>query len=99
MSEQNVSLRDHDDAMEDLYKKRPEVKKEMEKDDPLLNLRKEILDLRIDKGISQSELAEKAGTKQTVISRIERGTCEPTITTIKKIADALEKDLKIKLES
>ena len=99
MSDKKITLRDHDDAMEELYKKRPEVKKEMEKDDPLLDLRKEILNLRINKGISQSELAEKADTKQTVISRIERGACEPTITTIKKIARALDKDLKIRLES
>ena len=99
MNDKNISLRNHEEAMKNLYKKRPEVKKEIEKNDPLLNLRKEILDLRINKGISQTELAEKAGTKQTVISRIERGTCEPTITTIQKIAKALDKDLKIKLES
>lgn len=93
----SVSLKKREKSREELLEKNPELKKELEKEDPVFQLRKKILDLRLNKGLSQAELAEKVGTKQTVISRIENGTCEPQLTTIKKIANALDKSVKIDL--
>jgi ribosome-binding protein aMBF1 (putative translation factor) len=49
-------------------------------------------------GISQAELARRVGTKQSVISRLERGAfSKATLETIKKMADALDMRLEIKL--
>jgi len=100
MSKDKIELRDHEKATEKLYEDRPEVKKKTEEDsDPLLELQSQILELRLEKGLSQEELAEKAGTKQTIISRVERGANQPSIETIQKIANALDRKVKIKLEA
>jgi transcriptional regulator with XRE-family HTH domain len=41
-------------------------------------------------GISQEELAERTGLHRTYICDIERGTCNPSLESIKKLARALE---------
>jgi len=45
--------------------------------------------LRIQKGLSQKEAAEKAGIKQNHWSYIETGKNQPSIKTLKKIAKVL----------
>jgi ribosome-binding protein aMBF1 (putative translation factor) len=49
----------------------------------------EIADLRHDRGLSQSALAERAAVQQADISRIERGFGNPTRDTLVRLADAL----------
>ncbi|MBU1152291.1 helix-turn-helix domain-containing protein [Patescibacteria group bacterium] len=44
---------------------------------------------RIEKGLSQSELAKKVGTKQSAISRLESGQYNPSIKLLDKVAKAL----------
>lgn len=46
--------------------------------------------LRRAKGWNQGELAEKAGTKSSQISKFERGTYQPRLETLAKLAEALE---------
>jgi ribosome-binding protein aMBF1 (putative translation factor) len=41
------------------------------------------------KGLSQSQLADRMGTQQSVIARLEGGGITPTVPTLKRIADAL----------
>lgn len=41
------------------------------------------------KGLSQSQLADRMGTQQSVIARLEGGGITPTLPTLKRIADAL----------
>jgi len=48
---------------------------------------------RLKRGLSQEELAGKAGVHRTYVGMIERGEKNITLTNIKKIANAL--DLKI----
>lgn len=56
----------------------------------LVQLFGEVLrELRIAKGISQEKLAEYCDLDRTYISLLERGLRQPTISTIFKIADAL----------
>lgn len=50
-------------------------------------------------GLTQKKLAEKMGTKQSVISRLESGNANPTIDFLKKIAEALDSGLEIKFKS
>jgi transcriptional regulator with XRE-family HTH domain len=45
--------------------------------------------LRFRAGLTQQELADKAGTTQTTVARIERDAVEPEVTTIRKLAKAL----------
>jgi transcriptional regulator with XRE-family HTH domain len=50
-----------------------------------------IIALRANAGLSQTELATKAGVQQAVISKIEKGEIEGySIKTMKKIADFFE---------
>lgn len=49
--------------------------------------------LRLRKGWSQQNLANKIGTSQSHIARIERGTENVTIQTCRRLATALEVDL------
>ncbi len=46
--------------------------------------------LRKEKGLQQTELAELAGISNSYISKIEKGTTEPTYTHIKRLVIALE---------
>jgi len=45
--------------------------------------------------MTQKELAEKTGIRQSNISRIENGSASPTIDTLARIAAGLGKQLKI----
>ena len=49
-----------------------------------------VLRARITRGWSQAELAEKVGTKQANISRIEAGIANPTLSLIQKLTDVLQ---------
>jgi len=44
---------------------------------------------RTERGISQEELAHRAGIDRTFVSRLERGIRQPTITTLIGLANAL----------
>jgi transcriptional regulator with XRE-family HTH domain len=45
--------------------------------------------LRIDRGLTQAELAERADTNTMFISKLERGVTTPTIGTLVRLAKAL----------
>lgn len=50
---------------------------------------------RIETGMTQRQLAEKTGIRQSNISRIENGTSSPTVDTLARIAAGMGKKLKI----
>ncbi len=78
--------------------KNPEFKKAWEDLDPEFQVLKAMIKAREKTGISQAELARRVGTKQSVISRLERGAfSKATLETIKKMADALDMRLEIRL--
>lgn len=45
----------------------------------------ELIKARKEKGITQKQLEEMTGVKQTAIARMERGTVNPTIETVVKV--------------
>ena len=45
---------------------------------------------RVQRGLTQAELAKRVGTKQTSISRLESGKVSPSISFLKQIAIALD---------
>ena len=73
----------------------PEVKKEYDLLQPEFAVIRAIIDARINKGITQKDLAEKIGTKQSVISRLESGRANPSVAFLHKLADALNSHLEI----
>lgn len=48
-----------------------------------------VRELRLEKGMTQEQLAEAAGLHPTFISNVERGYRVPTIVTLLKLADGL----------
>lgn len=56
----------------------------------LHHIAKNIRALRRQKGWSQEELADRAGLHRTYVSGVERGIRNPTVTSLKCIADALD---------
>ncbi|WP_443026634.1 helix-turn-helix domain-containing protein [Sphingomonas sp. IC-11] len=51
--------------------------------------------LRLQRGMSQGELARIMSTSQAAISRLESGEQEPRLLTLRKLADALDVDLNV----
>lgn len=74
-----------------------EIKKAYDKLGPEFALVRMIIAKRLTKGITQKELANKIGTKQPVISRLERGTYNPSLKFLQRIAHALDAELRIKI--
>ncbi len=56
-----------------------------------------LIQKRIEKGLTQKQIADRAGTKQSAISRLESGTYNPTLGFLQKVAMALESQLQVKL--
>ena len=75
-----------------------EYKEAKEKFGLILDIGDEILRLRIEKGWSQAELAERAGTKQANISRLESGLSNPSVNFLQKVAKALDTNAAIRFE-
>jgi len=80
--------------------KNKNVRKEYEKLLPEYELVKSIIEQRQRKKMTQEQVAKKAGMPQSTISRIEGLTHGlPKLSTLKKIADALDAKVVIKLEA
>ncbi|MBS7528866.1 helix-turn-helix transcriptional regulator [Fusibacter paucivorans] len=72
-----------------------EFKNEYEALGPIYEIKKELIRLRLEKGLSQKDLAELVGTKQSAISRLENGSYNPSIEFLNKIATALDTKLHV----
>ena len=73
----------------------PDFKKEYEALQPEMNITRAILDARIRAGMTQMELAEKSGISQADICRLEKGTRNPSIALLKRLAEAMDSTLRI----
>lgn len=83
-----------DDLISDQLKD-PEFRKLWEEGEADYQLGRQIIQARIDKKISQRELAKRANTTQAVISRIESQSVSTTLQMATRIARALGKTLQI----
>lgn len=72
-----------------------DFKKEYEALQPEMNITRAILDARIRAGMTQMELAEKSGISQADICRLEKGTRNPSIALLKRLAEAMDSTLRI----
>lgn len=75
--------------------KNPEFKVEYEALEPEYALIRQVIQARIDKKMTQAELAQKVGTKQSNIARFESGRANPSFKFIQKIARALETPISV----
>jgi len=75
--------------------KNPRFRKYYDEYGKQLEIAYQILELRKQKRMSQTELARKIGTKQSNIARMEAGQQNFTTDTLQKIATVFKRDLKI----
>ncbi|QTA38521.1 helix-turn-helix transcriptional regulator [Thermosipho ferrireducens] len=61
----------------------------------LIKIVSQIVKLRVEKRISQKELAKKLGTKQSAISRFENFSSNPTLKFLFKVLKALDAEIEI----
>ena len=58
---------------------------------------REVIRARTAAGLSQQELAERLHTTQSVIARLESGAHAPSVSTLKRVAEATHSKLRIEL--
>ena len=75
----------------------PEFVREYNALEPEYKLAAALIRLRLAKGLTQEDLAKMLNTKQESIARLENGGSLPSLSTMKKLAEALDADLEINL--
>jgi len=65
--------------------------------EPEFQVAREVIRLRLEKGLTQKELAELVGTKQSGISRLENASIKPSLGFLQKVAEALGARIEIRL--
>ena len=73
----------------------PDFAAEYEKLRPEYEAIRAVIGARLESKLTQKELAEKTGIRQSNISRIENGTSSPTVDTLARLAAGMGKTLKI----
>lgn len=75
--------------------KDPEVLAEYEALKSEMEVIRALIGARIEQNLTQEQLAQRSGIRQSNISRIENGTCSPTISTLQQLANGMGKKLHI----
>ncbi|MDI9483671.1 MAG: helix-turn-helix domain-containing protein [Bacillota bacterium] len=88
----------HDKVKEILFDQDSNLRDEYNALQPIYEIRRQLIQYRIEQGLSQKELAEKVGTKQSAISRLESGEYNPSIAFLSKVAHALGKEIRIMIQ-
>ncbi len=73
--------------------KDPELKREYDKLGPEFELINKIIEARIHKKLTQKDIADRMGTKQSALARLESGRANPTLAFVQKLATALGTDI------
>lgn len=75
----------------------PAVKKEYDRLTPRYTLISELIAARLKKGMTQMEVAEKLGTRQSAIARLESGDINPSFEFLQRIAQVMGYKLSVHL--
>lgn len=75
----------------------PTVKKEYDRLAPRYALISELIAARLKKGMTQTEVAEKLGTRQSAIARLESGDINPSLEFLQRIARVMGYKLSVHL--
>lgn len=78
--------------------KNPEFKRIYEESRPEFEIARAVIRARIEKGLTQKQLAEKLNTRQSVISRVERANTTPSLSFLKRLAAALDTTLQVQFK-
>ncbi len=86
------------DTIKEYLMKDEEFKSEYEKLKPRYEVISQIIDARNKMNITQEELALRAGTQKSNISRLESGSYNPSLDFLIKIANSLGKKIYIEIK-
>ena len=75
--------------------KDPEFREEYEKLRPEYEFRSALIGARLQAKLTQAQLAERMGIKQSAIARLESGRQMPTLTTLLKLSEVLGVDFTV----
>ena len=89
-------MSDLDELLEENLKD-PEFKEAWEETEIEYQIKSMLIAARLENNLSQKQLSEKSGIRQSNISRIEKGVCMPTIPTLCEIAKSYGKKIKIEM--
>lgn len=78
--------------------KNPKFKKLYEESQPEFEIAKAIIQARIDRKMTQKELAKRMHTTQSVISRVEQARTSTSISFLKRVARALNASLQVQFK-
>jgi ribosome-binding protein aMBF1 (putative translation factor) len=80
--------------------KEPEFRKEYEALEDEFEVAKQVIGLRLKKGLTQKELAEKVNTSQSCIARLESGTYRNlSLSFLRRVGQALGVQPRVKFEA
>ena len=83
----------------DEWMKDPEFKAEYDRLGPEFEIATELIQARLRSGFSQVELAERMGTSQSAIARLESGQTLPSTKTLLRFAEATGSKLHLRLSA
>lgn len=92
-----ILLRPFEEFKKEAFERDPDLKKAYDDLELEFSIVEQVIRKRLEKGLSQKQLAEKIGTKQSAISRLEGGNSNPSVAFLEKIAKALDSKLQISL--
>jgi len=77
--------------------KDPEFKKIWQESELEYQISRQIIKKRLEKKMSQQELAEKSNTTQAVISRLENSSFNPSLDLLKRVSIGLDSKISIQI--
>ena len=77
----------------------PEVKREYDALEAEFAIASELIRARVRAGLSQAELAERMGTSQSAIARLESGQTLPSTKTLLRFAEATGSKIQLRLSA
>ena len=78
--------------------KDPAVRKALKETELEYQVARAVIKARIEKGLTQKQLADKLSTKQSVISRVESANTTPSLSLLKRLAQALNTTLLVQFK-
>ena len=78
--------------------KDPAVRKAYKEAELEYQIARALIKARLEKGLTQKQLAEKLRTRQSVISRVENAKTVPSLSLLKRLAEVLNLSLQVQFK-
>lgn len=92
----NIGM-DWEDFEKELLK-RPGFKEAQEETRLEYEIARALIKARIEKGLTQADIAKRMNTKQSVISRVENAKTVPSLSFLKRLAQVLDASLQVQFK-